>query len=76
MLENDTGELTKVGFILRTPRGFDAVAQTTGYAPERSKNDWPTVEEAQDFVESFRPWEEFGGAPDLTVEPGVRARAS
>ena len=29
MLEDDTGQLTRVGFILRTPRGFDAVAQSS-----------------------------------------------
>ena len=76
MLEHDNGELTRVGFILRTPRGFDALAQTTGYAPERSKNDVATIEEAQAFVESFSPWEEFGGNGDLTVEPEVRPRPS
>ena len=61
ILEDDAGELTRVAFILRTPRGFDAVAQTKGYAPERSQNDFSTIEEAQAFAESFRPWEEFGG---------------
>ena len=76
LLEDDKGELTRVGFILRTPRGFDAVAQTTGYAPERSVNDLATIEEAQAFVESFSPWQEFGGALDLTVEPEVRPRPS
>ena len=76
MLEHDNGELTRVAFLLRTPRGFDAVAQTTGYAPERAKNDFPTIEEAQAFVESFRPWEEFGGTADLTVEAEVRPRPS
>ena len=76
MLEHDDGELTRVGFIIRSRRGFDAVAQTTGYAPERSRNDWPTIEEAQAFVESFSPWEDFGGGSDLIVEPGLRARPS
>jgi hypothetical protein len=76
MLEDDNGELKRVGFTLRTPRGFDAVAQTTGYAPERSTNDFTTMEEAQAFVESFRPWEEFGGTSDLSMEPEVRPRPS
>ena len=76
LLERDDGELTRVGFILRTPRGFDAVAQTTGYAPERSRNDFATIEEAQAFVESFNPWQEFGGPPDLAVDPEVRPRPS
>ena len=74
ILEDDDGELTRVAFILRTPRGFDAVAQTKGYAPERSQNDFSTIEEAQAFAESFRPWEEFGGVPGLAVDPEVRAR--
>ncbi len=74
ILERDDGELTRVGFILRTPRGFDAVAQTTGYAPERSKNDFETMEEAIAFVESFSPWEEFKGTPGLTVDPELRPR--
>ena len=76
MLEHDNGDFKKVGFILRTPRGFDAVAQTTGYTPERATNDWPTIEEAMAFVESFNPWEDFGGGADLVVEAEVRARAS
>ena len=75
MLQLDNGDLTRVGFILRSPRSIDAVAQTHGYAPERSKNGFPTIEEARRFVESFSPWEEFGGVAGLRVEPGVRPRA-
>ena len=74
MLQLDNGELTRVGFVLRTPRSIDAVAQTRGYAPERSKNGFPTMEEARRFVESFSPWEEFGGVAGLLVEPAVRPR--
>lgn len=76
MIEDDNGELTRVGFIIRTPRGFDGLAQTKGYAPERSQNDFPSIEEAQAFVESFQPWAEFGGTPDLTVEQEIRPRPS
>ena len=75
MLQLDNGDLIRVGFILRTPRGFDALAQTHGYAPERSKNDFATIEEARRFVESFKPWEEFGGTAGLRVEPRTRPRA-
>jgi len=74
ILELDSGELTRVGFIIRTPRGFDAVAQTHGYAPERSQNELPTLEVAQEFVESFMPWNEFGGDASLTVDSIVRPR--
>lgn len=74
MLELDNGDLTRVGFIISTPSSIDAVAQTRGYAPERSQNGFPTIEAARLFVESFSPWLEFGGAGDLLVEPGVRPR--
>jgi hypothetical protein len=76
MLEHDNGEMTRVGFILRSRGGFDAVAQTKGYAPERSKNGFATMEEAQAFIESFSPWEEFNGMSDLSVDPEVRPRPS
>ena len=32
---------------------------------------FPSIEEAKDFVESFRPWELFG-TQGVTVDPGVR----
>ena len=76
ILEQDSGELTRVGFIIRSRQGFDAVAQTKSYAPEQSKNDFGTMEEAQSFVESFRPWQEFNGAAALIVEPEVRPRST
>lgn len=68
------GKETQVGFILRSKQKFDAVAKTMGYAPERSRNDFDTIEEAASFVESFQPWQEFGGPPDLPVEPGIQPR--
>lgn len=73
LLELD-GKETQVGFILRSKQKFDAVAKTMGYAPERSRNGFDTIDEAATFVESFQPWQEFGAPPDLTVEPGIRPR--
>lgn len=74
LLQQPDGQETQVGFVLRSKTRFDAVAKTTGYAPERSKNDIETVEEAVAFVESFRPWTEFGGPEDLPVEPLLQPR--
>ena len=37
----------------------------------RSRKGFPSIEEAKDFVESFRPWELFG-TQGVTVDPGVR----
>ena len=74
VLEHAEGQETQVGSILRNKTRFDAMAKTTGYAPERSGSDFATMEEAAAFVESFRPWTEFGGADDLPVEPTVQPR--
>ena len=54
-----------------TKRGIDASAKTFSYDPGRSRKGLPSIEEAKDFVESFRPWELFG-AQGVTVDPGVR----
>ena len=43
-----------------TKRGIDASAKTFSYDPSRSRKGFPSIEEAKDFVESFRPWELFG----------------
>lgn len=74
MLQLDDGQLVQTGFILRTKTGFDAVAKTTGYAPERSHNGFASMEEAVEFIEGFRPWEDFGGSGDLEVESEVQPR--
>ena len=72
VLSADDDEETDVGLVRRTPRGFDAIANTMGYDPGRAQRSIPTLEEARDFVESFRPWELYGGSPDLEPEPEVR----
>ena len=52
-------------------RRIDASAKTFSYDPSRSRKGFPSIDEAKDFVESFRPWELFG-AQGVTVDPEVR----
>lgn len=73
ILSRDDGEEV-VGTIRRTPRGYDAAAQTFGYDPGRAEKGMASMEEARAFVESFRPWEQFTDPGDQAVEPGVRSR--
>ena len=73
ILSRDGGEEV-VGTIRRTPRGYDAAAQTFGYDPGRAEKGMGSLEEARAFVESFRPWEQFVDPSDQAVEPGVRSR--
>ena len=72
VLSTDNNEETDVGVVRRTPSGFDAMANTFGYDPGRAEKDMQTLDEAKDFVESFRPWELYGGSPDLEPESEVR----
>ncbi len=62
----------EVGAVRKTPRGFDALAKTNTYDPGRAQKGFATIEEAKFFVESFHPWDLFGGDLDLEVEPEVR----
>ena len=72
--DDDNGKEERIGGFRETKRGIDAYATTFGYDPGRSQKDFPTVEDAKAFVESFRPWELYG-AQGVTVEPGVRPEA-
>lgn len=63
----------EVGAVRKTPRGFDALAKTNTYDPGRAQKGFETIEEAKFFVESFHPWDLFGGDLDLEVEPEVRS---
>jgi hypothetical protein len=62
----------EVGMVRRTPRGFDALAKTNTYDPGRAKRGFARMEEAKAFVESFHPWDLFGGDWDMAVDPEVR----
>ena len=67
---DDEGEV-EVGAVRSTPRGYDALAKTNTYDPGRAQKGFATIEEAKAFVESFHPWDIFGGDLDLEVEPEV-----
>ena len=73
ILRLDDGHEEEVGGVRETKRGFDAFAKTFGYDPGRAQKGMPTVEEARAFVESFSPWELYGGAGSLTVDQAIRA---
>ena len=68
---DDESEI-EVGAVRQTPRGVDALAKTTGYDPGRAQKGFVTIEEAKAFVESFHPWDLFGGDWDMEVELEVR----
>ena len=72
MLSTDDEDETEVGAVRKTPRGFDALAKTNTYDPGRAQKGFGTMDEAKEFVESFHPWDIFGGDHDLEVEPEVR----
>ena len=62
----------RIGMVRETPRGFDALAVTFGYEPERARRDIATMDEAKEFVESFAPWNLFTQDADVSVEAAVR----
>ena len=73
VLLGDDGETEEeIGGVRETKRGFDAFAKTFGYDPGRAQKGMATLEEAKDFVESFSPWDLYGGGPGLAVEPDVK----
>ena len=62
----------RIGGVRVTPRGFDALAMTFGYEPERARRDIASMEEAKRFVEAFRPWELYTQDPGIVVEAEIR----
>ncbi len=74
MIADSTRE-ERIGGVRATARGFDALAITFSYEPERARRDMVTMEEAKKFVESFRPWELFTQDPNISVETEVRPQA-
>ena len=72
LTNDDESDEIEVGAVRKTPRGFDALAKTNTYDPGRAQKDFATMEEAKAFVESFHPWDVFGGDPDLEVEQEIR----
>ena len=75
ILSTDDESEIEVGAVRQTRRGFDALAKTNTYDPGRAQKDLGSMEEAKVFVESFHPWDLFGGDMDLEPEPEVRRLA-
>ena len=72
VLDQDNGIQEEIGGVRETKRGFDAFAKTFGYEPGRAQKGIITMQEAKDFVESFRPWELYGVSEESSVEDEVR----
>ena len=72
LVKDEEGDEVEVGAVRQTRRGFDALAMTNTYDPGRAQKNFATMEEAKSFVESFHPWDVFGGDPELEVEPEIR----
>jgi hypothetical protein len=71
----DGAEEEEIGGVRATKRGFDAFAKTFGYDPGRAQKGMATLEEAKEFVESFRPWELYDGGQGVSVDPVLRPLA-
>ncbi len=74
ILNDQDGHEEVIGGFRETKRGIDAYAQTFGYDPGRSQKGFATVDDAKDFVESFRPWEQHG-VQGITVDREPRPDA-
>ena len=72
LASEEGGEEEEIGGVRVTKRGFDAFAKTFGYDPGRAQKGIATLEEAKEFVESFRPWELYDGGYGASVDPVVR----
>jgi hypothetical protein len=68
----DGERIERIGGVRVTTRGFDAFALTFSYQPERAQRDIASMDEAKAFVESFKPWELFVNAPEISVDHAVR----
>lgn len=66
----------RIGGIRTTKRGFDAFAVTFGYSPERARRDIESLEEAKEFVASFRPWDLFIHDRGISIEQDVQPLAN
>ena len=76
ILDAEDGEhQEEIGGVRETKRGFDAFAKTFGYDPGRAEKGIGTMDDAKQFVESFKPWELYQGAEELTVDPELQPAA-
>lgn len=67
----DEGEEFMVGGVRNRKRGIQAMANTRGYDPGRAADDFESIDQAKEFVESFQPWRDFFAEP-LELDPAVR----
>ena len=75
VLANDeTRREQRIGGFRENNQRFDAYVTTAEYDPRNSRNGLPTMEDAKAFVESFKPWELYGGE-GVIVEPEIRPAA-
>ena len=72
---DDEQNVEEIGGVRETKRGYDAFAKTFGYEPGRAQKGIPSMAEAKEFVEGFRPWDQYDGGEGLSVDPAVRAEA-
>ena len=72
MDDGDTENEEEVGGVRENKGAFDAFAKTFGYDPGRAEKGIASMEEAKEFVESFKPWELYQGTEGLQVETDVR----
>ena len=71
LASDDRAMEEEIGGVRETKRGFDAFAKTFGYEPGRAQKGLTSMNEAKDFVESFRPWDLYEEGAGLTVESEV-----
>ena len=71
LVKGDDGELVVVGGVRNTKRGVEALANTTGYDPNRAVKGLQSIEEGKAFVEQFEPWREFF-PESMELQPKVR----
>ena len=75
LASEDGSHEEEIGGVRSTKRGFDAFAKTFGYDPGRAQKGIETMDEAKEFVETFRPWELYEEGQGLSVEADVKPQA-
>ncbi len=67
LASDDEQSVEEIGGVRETKRGFDAFAKTFGYEPGRAQKGIPSMDEAKEFVETFKPWDLYDGWEGLSV---------
>ena len=71
ILSEEEGQEEIIGGYRENKRSIDAYAQTFGYDPDRARKGFATIEDAKDYVEAFKPWEQHG-IHDVAVDREAR----